>query len=229
MAKDLIASFLQAAEVFPSRPLTLQIGTTFGPFYLNLFSSRPRLVGTFTANRLTDMLTLTAHGLSNATMIQVAPATATSNLTDGLESGELYFAANVSANTIQLSTNPLGTSSSLYPVVDIKSNDSCRVYVCGTPYDLTDHKVWAWVKHKATDADNDLVLDLEPSITGGDYLFGYDWRATFSKTDTETFSLTPAVHVWSFLLEHPDGTRNLLIDNSRFTIALPTTHPNLIS
>lgn len=229
MAKDLLSSFLPEAEIFPNRPLTLQVGATFGPFYINFFSSRPTLIGTYAANPVTDSLTLAAHGLHNGDMVQVAPATATSTITDGLATGELYFAANVSTNALYLASLPGGTSSSLVPVVDIKSSDAGKLYKCGTPYNLTDHKVWAWVKHLRTDPDTDLVIDLQPSITGADYLFGYDWRVTFTKTKTQTFNLSPAVHVWSFLLQFPDGTRSLLIDNSRFTISLPSTHPDLIS
>jgi hypothetical protein len=229
MAKDLISSFLPTAEVFPSRPLTLQVGATFGPFYINFFATRPILVGTYSANLTTDILTLANHGLTNGTMVQVTSATATSNVTDGLDTGELYFAANVSTNTFQLSLYAGQTSSSLHPVVDIKSNDAGKIYTCGAPYNLTNCKVWAWVKHLQTDPDNDLILDLQPTITGSEYGFGYDWRVTFTKTKTQTFSLTPAVHVWSLLLQFPDLTRSLLIDNSRFTISLPSTHPNLIS
>jgi hypothetical protein len=229
MAKDLISSFLPTAEVFPSRPLTLQIGATFGPFYINLFAQRPILVGTYTANPTTDVITLAGHGLSNGTMVQVTSPTANSSLTDGLATGELYFVVNSTPNTLQLTVTPGGHSSSSQPVVDIKSTDGGKLYKCGTPYNLTNHKVWAWVKHLKTDPDNDLILDLQPTIVGADLGFGYDWRFSFTKTKTQTFSLIPDVHVWSLLLQFPDGTRSLLIDNSRFTISLPTTHPNLIS
>lgn len=228
MAKDLLSSFLPTAEVFPSRPLTLQVGATFGPFYINFFATRPTLIGTYTANSATDILTLT-NSLSNSDMVQVTSATATSLLTDGLATGELYFVANATTNQLQLSLSPGHIHSSQYDVVDIKSNEPGKLYKCGTPYNLTDHKVWAWVKHLRTDPDNDLVLDLNASFTGAAYGFGYDWQVTFTKTKTETFNLEPAVHVWSLLLQFPDGTRSLLVDNSRFTIALPTTHPNLIS
>lgn len=229
MAKDLLSSFLPTAEVFPSRPLTLQVGATFGPFYINLFASRPTLIGTYAANQTTDALTLAGHGLLNGDMVQVTSATATSKLTDGLETGELYFVANANDNILQLSLLPGGFASSVYPVVDIKSSDAGKLYRCGTPYDMTDHKVWAWVKHTRTDSDSDLIVDLEPTITGAAFGFGYDWQISFTKTKTETFNMTPAVHVWSLLLQFPDGTRSLLIDNSRFTISLPSTHPNLIS
>lgn len=227
MAKDLISSFLPTAEVFPQRPLTLQIGATFGPFYVNLFSTRPTLIGRYTANPVIDQLTISSHGLSNGAMVQVTSGSA--QLTDGLETGELYFAAHCTTNTLCLSVIPGGTSSSLEPLVDIKSSDPGNLYRCGTPYNLTNHKVWAWVKHLKTDSDTNLVLDLAPTITGADFGFGYDWRISFTKTKTQTFSLEPNVHVWSLLLQFPDGSRSLLIDNSRFTIALPTTHPNLIS
>ncbi len=229
MSKDLISSFLPSAEVFPNRPLTLQVGATFGPFYINFFATRPVLIGTYSANPTTDRLTLAAHGLSNGTMVQVTSATATSQLTDGLQTGELYFVTNKTTNDFELTTSPFALMSSFTQVVDIKGSETGKLYRCGTPYNMTDHKVWAWVKHQKTDPDNDLILDLSPSIVGGDYGFGYDWRASFTKTKTQTFSLEPAVHVWSFLIQFPDGTRRLLIDNSRFTIALPSTHPNLIS
>ncbi len=227
MAKDLISSFLPTSEVFPTRPLTLQIGATFGPFYINFFSSRPILVGTYTANPTTDILTLASHGLTNGTMVQIAPATATALPTDGLETGELYFAANVGANVFQLSTNPFGLSSSLSPVTDIKNSVGGKIYRCGTTYSLTNHKVWAWVKHLKTDPDSAKILDLAPTITGAEYGVGHDWRVTFTQTNTQTFTMTPAVHVWSLLLQFPDGTRRLLIDNSRFTISQPTTHPGI--
>ncbi len=227
MAKDLISSFLPVSEVFPTRTLTLQIGATFGPFYINLFATRPVLKGTYTANSTTDILTLASHGLSNGQMVQVAPATSTSQLTDGLETGELYFAANVGANVFQLTTIPGGLSSSLVPVVDIKGSESGRVYRCGTPYNLTNHKVWAWVKHQKTDPDGQAIINLLPTITGAEYGFGYDWRITFTQTSTQTFTMTPNVHFWSLLLQFPDGTRRLLVDNSRFTISLPTTHPGV--
>ncbi len=227
MAKDLISSFLPTSEVFPNRPLTLQIGATFGPFYINFFSSRPILVGTYTANSTTDILTLASHGLSNGTMVQCVSSTATSLVTDGLETGELYFAANVGTNVFQLSVNPHGTSSSLFPVVDIKNNVGGKIYRCGTPYNMTNHKVWAWVKHLKSDPDGHLILNLLPTITGAEYGFGYDWRVTFTQTNTQTFSMTPDVHVWSLLVQFPDGTRRLLIDNSRFTISLPSTHPGI--
>lgn len=229
MARDLISSFLPTAEVFPSRPLTLQVGATFGPFYINLFSSRPILVGTYSASSTTDILTLANNGLANGTMVQVVSSTATSPLTDGLETGQLYFIANATNQVFQLSLVPGSVHSSVYSVVDIKGTQSGKLYKCGTPYDMTNHKVWAWVKHFKTDPDNDLILDLSPTITGASYGFGYDWQISFTKTKTQTFSLDPAVHVWSLLVEFPDGTRSLLIDNSRFTIALPSTHPNLIS
>ncbi len=227
MAKDLISSFLPSSEVFPTRPLTLQIGATFGPFYINFFSSRPILVGTYTANSATDILTLASHGLTNGTMVQVAPATATSLVTDGLETGELYFVANNGANVFQLSTIPGGLSSSLVPVVNIKNNVGGKIYRCGTPYDMTNHMVWAWVKHLKTDPDGQVILNLHPTITGAEYGFGYDWRVTFTQTNTQTFTMEPAVHVWSLLVQFPDGTRRLLIDNSRFTISLPSTHPGI--
>lgn len=229
MAKDLLSSFLPTAEVFPNRPLTLQIGATFGPFYINFFASRPTLIGTYAANPTTDALTLANHGLSNGQMVQVTTPTANSPLTDGLNTGELYFVTNASTNTLQLTLSPFDLFSSFSEIVDIKSSDSGKLYKCGTPYNLTDHKVWAWVKHLKTDPDNDLILDLQPAITGAALGFGYDWQVTFTKTKTQTFSLTPAVHVWSLLLQFPDLTRSLLIDNSRFTIDLPSTHPNLIS
>ncbi len=227
MAKDLISSFLPSSEVFPNRPLTLQIGATFGPFYINFFSSRPILVGTYTANSTTDILTLASHGLTNGTMVQVAPSTATSLVTDGLETGELYFVANNGANVFQLSTIPGGLSSSLVPVVNIKNNVSGKIYRCGTPYNMTNHMVWAWVKHLKTDPDGQVILNLHPTITGAEYGFGYDWRVTFTQTSTQTFTMTPNVHVWSLLVQFSDGTRRLLIDNSRFTISLPSTHPGI--
>ncbi len=227
MAKDLIASFLPTSEVFPSRPLTLQIGATFGPFYINFFSSRPILVGSYTANSTTDILTLAAHGLTNGTMVQCTSLTATSLLTDGLETGELYFVANTGANVFQLSTIPGGISSSLSPVVNIKNNVGGKIYRCGTPYDMTNHKVWAWVKHLKTDPNGAVILNLLPTITGSEYGFGYDWRVSFTKTSTQTSVMEPNVHLWSFLVQFPDGTRRLLIDNSRFTIALPTTQPGI--
>ncbi len=225
MAKDLISSFSPAAEVFPSRPLTLQIGATFGPFYINFFSSRPTLIGTYTAAPTTDILTLASHGLTNGTMVQVTPATATAKVTDGLETGELYFAANVGTNVFQLTTIPGGLSSSLVPVVNIKDATSGKIYRCGTPYNMTNHKVWAWVKHLKT--DQNVILNLSPTITGAEYGFGYDWRVSFTRTSTQTSTMSPAVHVWSLLVQFPDGTRRLLIDNSRFTIALPTTQPGI--
>lgn len=225
MAKDLLSTFLPTAEVFPSRPLTLQIGATFGPFYVNLFSSRPNLVGTYAADSTTDILTLASHGLFNGDMVQFQPRTATSKITDGLTTGELYFVANANDNQLQVTLIPGFLTSSVFSVVDIKNNDAGKIYKCGTPYDLTDHKVWAWVKHLRTDADNDLILDLVPTITGASLGFGYDWQITFSKTKDETFNLSPGVNVWSLLLQFPDGTRSLLVDNSRFTISLPTTHP----
>ena len=228
MAKDLISSFLPTAEVFPSRPLTLQVGATFGPFYINLFSSRPTLIGTYAANPTTDILTL-SNTLANGDMVQCTAATATSNLTDGLETGELYFVANATGSQLQLSLLPGHVHSSQYAIVDIKSAEAGKLYKCGTPYNMTDHKVWAWVKHLRTDPDTDLILDLAPTITGADMGFGHDWRISFTKTKTQTFSMEPAVHVWSLLVQFPDGTRSLLIDNSRFTIGLPSTHPNLIS
>ncbi len=227
MAKDLLASFLPSSEVFPNRPLTLQIGATFGPFYINFFSSRPILVGTYTANSTTDILTLASHGLTNGTMVQVAPSTATSLVTDGLETGELYFVANNGANVFQLSTIPGGLSSSLVPVVNIKNNVGGKIYRCGTPYNMTNHLVWAWVKHLKTDPDGQVILNLHPTITGAEYGFGYDWRVTFTQTSTQTFTMTPNVHVWSLLVQFSDGTRRLLIDNSRFTISLPSTHPGI--
>lgn len=224
MAKDLIASFLPAAEVFPNRPLTLQVGATFGPFYINLFASRPRLVGTYTADPDTDILTLASHGLSDGTMVQITPSTA--KITDGLESGELYFVVTDGLNGFQLSKLPGAIFSSYYPIVDIKDNTGGRVYRCGTPYDLTNHVVWAWVKHLRTDPDNQIILNLDASMTGA-ALVGYDWQITFSKTKEQTFNLTPNAHVWSLLLQFPDGTRRVLIDNSRFTIEQPTTHPDI--
>ena len=229
MAKDLISSFLPSAEVFPNRPLTLQIGTTFGPFYVNLFATRPILVGTYAANPVTDVLTLASHGLTNGTMVQITSATATSLPTDGLETGELYFVTTAGPNSFQLTKLPGGSFSSYIPIVDIKDSTAGKIYRCGTPYNLTNHKVWAWVKHLKTDADTNLILDLAPTITGASLGFGYDWQITFTKTKTQTFTMTPAVHVWSLLLQFPDLTRTLLIDNSRFTISLPSTHPNLIS
>lgn len=228
MAKDLISSFLPTAEVFPSRPLTLQIGATFGPFYINFFATRPTLIGTYTANSTTDVLTL-SNTLSNGDMVQVTPATATALITDGLATGELYFVANATTAQLQLSTQIGHVHSSQYDVVDIKDNTSGKLYRCGTPYNLTNHKVWAWVKHLKTDPDTDLIMDLQPSITGASYGFGYDWQVTFTKTKAQTFDLEPNVHVWSLLLQFPDGTRSLLVDNSRFTIALPTTHPPFVS
>jgi len=229
MAKDLISSFLPTAEVFPNRPLTLQVGATFGPFYINCFATRPILVGTYAVSDTTDIFTLASHGLTNGTMVQFAPSTATSLLTDGLDTGELYFVVNANANVFQVALVREGIMSSVYDVVNIKNTQPGKIYRCGTPYNLTNHKVWAWVKHQKTDPDNDLILDMAPSIVGADYGFGYDWRVTFTKTKTQTFNLEPAVHVWSLLVQFPDGTRSLLIDNSRFTISLPTTHPNLIS
>ncbi len=227
MAKDLISSFSPAAEVFPNRPLTLQIGATFGPFYINFFSSRPTSLGTYLADPTTDILTCDSHGLSNGTMVQVTPATATGKITDGLQTGELYFAANVGANVLQLTTIPGGLSSSLVPVVNIKDDTSGKLYRCGTPYNMTNHKVWAWVKHLKTDPNGAVILNLSPTITGAEYGFGYDWRVSFSQTSTQTSTMSTAVHVWSFLVQFPDGTRRLLIDNSRFSIALPTTQPGI--
>lgn len=219
MAKDLISSFLPTAEIFPNRPLTLQVGATFGPFYINLFATRPTLIGTYTVVAATDIFTITSHGLSNGDMVQVTPATATSNVTDGLNTGELYFIINASTNTFKLALTSGGSA------VDVKDATTGKLYKCGTPFDATNCAVWAWVKHLRTDPDNDIVLNLNPTFTGASYGFGYDWRITFTKTKTETFSLSPNVHVWSLLLGLADGTRRLLIDNSRFTIALPSTHP----
>src|SRR6476661_4710125 len=183
MAKDLISSFLPTAEVFPNRPLTLQVGATFGPFYINCFSTRPVLVGTYSANPTTDVLTLASHGFTNGTMVQFTAATATSQLTDGLETGELYFVVNANANSFQLSLIREGLISSVYDIVDIKGSAAGKIYRCGTPYNMTNHKVWAWVKHLKTDPDNDLIIDLSPTITGASYRFGYGWRISFTKTN----------------------------------------------
>ncbi len=181
----------------------------------------------YTADPTTDILTLASHGLTNGTMVQVAPSTATSLVTDGLETGELYFAANVGVDVFQLSTIPGGLSSSLVPVVNIKNNVGGKIYRCGTPYNMTNHLVWAWVKHLKTDPDGQVILNLHPTITGAEYGFGYDWRVTFTQTSTQTFTMTPNVHVWSLLVQFSDGTRRLLIDNSRFTISQPSTHPGI--
>ena len=228
MAKDLLSSFSPAAETWPSRKLTLQIGTTFGPFYINFFSSRATFVRAYTANPSTDALTIPNHGLPNGTMVQVTPINTSTLLTDGLDTGELYFTCNSNVNTFQFSLVHGGLTSSVSPVVDIKSNDPGSLYKCGTPYNLTNHKVWAWVKHLATDPDNDLVLDLQPTIVGADLGFGYDWRVTFTKTDTQTFSLSAGTHVWDLIMQFPDGSRSLLVRNT-FVIEQPATHPNLVS
>lgn len=228
MSKDLISSFLPVAETFPARPLTLVIGGTFGPYYINFFATKPTLIGTYSANPTTDIITLTGHGLHNGDMVQVA-GTSPTNLTDGLESGELYFVANANDNQFQLTLLPGFLSSSVYQIVDILGNQSGKLFKCGTPYNLTNHKVWAWVKHSRTDPDTDLVLDLQPTITGAALGFGYDCQVTFTKTKTQTFSLTPALNVWDLLMQFPDGTRKLLVEGAGFTIKLPATHPNLIS
>jgi hypothetical protein len=227
MAKDLISSFLPTSEVFPTRPLTLQIGATFGPFYINMFSSRPILVGTYSVNPVTEIFTLANHGLTNGTMVQITSATATSLPTDGLETGELYFVTNAATDVFQLTKMPGGLTSSYSAIVNIKNSVAGKIYRCGTPYDMTNHKVWAWVKHLKTDPNGAVILNLNPLITGSEYGFGYDWRVSFTQTDTQTSTMEPAVHLWSLLVEFPDGTRRLLIDNSRFTIALPTTQPGI--
>ncbi len=228
MSKDLISSFIPVAQTFPARPLTLVIGTTFGPYYINFFATKPTLIGTYSVNKTTDIFTLTGHGLFNGDMVQVA-GTSPTNLTSGLETGELYFIANANANQFQLTTLPGHLHSSVYSVVDALSSDSGRLYKCGTPYNLTDHKVWAWVKHSRTDADSDLILDLSAAITGAALGFGYDWQVTFNKTKTQTFSLEPDNHIWDLLMQFPDGTRKLIVEGAGFTIKLPATHPNLIS
>lgn len=228
MAKDLLSSFSPAAETWPSRQLILQIGTTFGPFYINFFASRPTFVGIYSANPISDTLTLANHGLSNGAMVQFSQVSSSVLLTDGLDTGDLYFVVSATTNTFQLSLIPGGLTSSFSSVVDIKSNDPGKLYRCGTPYNLTNHRAWAWVKHLATDADTNLVLDLQPTIVGADLGFGYDWRVTFTKTDTQTFNLSASTNVWDLIMQFPDGTRSLLMRNN-FLIQQPATHPNLIS
>jgi len=221
MAIDLLSTFLPQAESTPSRSLILEIGTTFGPFTINLFSSRSSAVGAYTVVPATGIFTLTAHGLSNGTMVQVPVSTA-STITDGLQSGQLYFIISATTNTFQLATSVGGSA------VTITGNQPGLLYKCGTPYNMTNHKVWAWVKHLVTDADNNLVLDLQPSITGASLGFGYDWQITFTKTKEQTFSLTPSTNIWDLIIQFPDGTRRLLVEDT-FVISLPATHPNLIS
>ncbi len=228
MAKDLISSFLPVAQTFPARPLTLVVGATFGPYYINFFATKPTLIGTYSVNSTTDIFTLTGHGLLNGTMVQVAGNSPTS-LASGLESGELYFIANANANQFQLTTLPGHVSSSVYQVVDVLGDDPGRLYRCGTPYNMTNHQVWAWVKASRTDPDTDLVLNLSPTITGASLGFGYDWQVTFTKTKTQTFSLEPSNNVWDLMMQFPDGQRKLIVEGAGFTIKLPATHPDLIS
>ncbi len=228
MAKDLISSFLPVAQTFPARPLTLVVGATFGPFYINFFATKPTLVGTYSVNPTTDVFTLTSHGLTNGTMVQVVGNSPTS-LASGLETGELYFICNCNANQFQLTTIPGFISSSVFSVVNVLGSEPGRIFRCGTPYNLTNHKVWAWVKHSRTDPDNDLVLNLSPTITGASLGFGYDWQVTFTKTDTQTFSLEPGSNVWDLLMQFPTGERKLIVEGAGFTIKLPATHPDLIS
>lgn len=229
MAIDLLKSFLPEAESIPSRPLTLEIGATFGPFYINFFATRPVLVGTYAVDPLTDVFTLANHGMVNGTMVQVTRGGSSTLLTDGLESGELYFVANRQGNTFQLSLTHGDIFSSISSVIDVTGSEPGRIYRAGVPYDMTDHRVWGWVKRRPTDDDDDLTLDLSPTIVGADLGFGYDWRVKFTKTSTQTFVMEPSADYWSLLLQFPDGTRSLLIENSNFNIKLPTTHPNLIS
>src|SRR6185369_11874600 len=116
------------------------------------------------------IFTLNSHGLSNGTMVQVAPTAPLANLTDGLYTGQLYFIVNATTNTFKLATTVGGAA------VTIASADAGLLYQCGTPYNLTNCKVWAWVKHLASDTDGNLVINLNPSITGASLGFGYDWQ-----------------------------------------------------
>ena len=63
-------------------------------------------VGNFTANSATDVLTLTAHGLTNDTVVFVTNSGGA--LPSGLFNDGYYYIANVTANTFQLSTLPSG-------------------------------------------------------------------------------------------------------------------------
>lgn len=217
---DLLSTFLPVAQETPQRALTLEIGTTFGPFKINFFASKARDVSGYSAAPTTDVLTATAHGLNNGDLVQVR-ALPGSALTDGLESGQLYFVVNKTTDTVKLSLTFGGSA------VDIKNSDPGMLIKAGTPYNLTNHKVWAWVKHLTADDDNDIILNLDPTFTGSAYV-PYDWQVQLTKTKEETFDLEPATHLWDLLLEFPDGTRKLIIEDT-FIIKLPVTHPNLIS
>lgn len=218
MAIDLLATFRPQAETVPNRPLTLNIGTTFGPFYISFFKTRAILVGSYTVDPDTGVFTLAAHGMADNTMVQVA-ALPGQLLTDGLETGALYFISGSDTDTFQLSLTPGGTP------VGIAGSEPGSISRCGTPYNFADCSVWAWVKKQASDADGDLVLDLNPSFTGSS-LAGVDFQVTFTKAKADTFSLTPGTNVWDLLIEFADGTRQLMIRDG-FTIRLPSTHPPL--
>lgn len=220
MPQELLTTFIPSAQVTPQQPLMLEIGTTFGPFYLNFFTSRHTLIGGFGSDPAADELTNdpAAGDLLDDDMVQVV-APPNQKLTDGLDSGELYYVINADADSIQLSESIGGS------VVPLKSVDGAMVYKCGDPMNLASHLVWAWVKRALADDDGDIILDLAPTLVDEKGV-GFNFRAKILIDKDDTWGLSPAVNFWDFIMEFPDGTRRRLLRDG-FVIDQPATHPAL--
>jgi hypothetical protein len=195
-----------------SKSLTVYKGITFDFFMI--LRQEVTLVGTFTANATNNRITTSvAHDLTSGDLINFIVGDG-GLLPSPIENGRDYFVTNIISSTVfEFSAEYNG------PQFELTTNGSGTNNLWASrPFDLTDWKVWAWVK---TAPGATLVLDLDPQIDA-DPTTG---KITMNMTDTETATLTVGDFFWDLIFEDPSGVRIGPLFSGSFSIIELITEP----
>jgi hypothetical protein len=193
-----------------TKDLTLYVKKTFGPIYFYFNDTKSWKVGNVTIDIVTDVFTLTAHGLANGAQVRLAttgvlPAPFVENL--------YYYVVSATIDTFKLSLLPAGSAIN---ALDGGSGAHSLVKR-GLPTDITGHVFSSWVKSNVEDPDAPLILDLAPTIVTP----ATNGIVMILKNPTQTL-LETSENQWSLMDTLPDASK-LLFFIGKFSILKAST------
>lgn len=173
------------------RNLIVYNGITF-TFYFILRNDLSQ-IATFTVDPTTDIVTTaSAHGLAIGDPVQFVNTGGA--LPAPLQQNVDYFVISIpSSTTFTFSSNYAGLIFNVQAV-----GTGTNTVWTKTPLNLTGWSVWSYVRDKPSGT---LILDLAPVVTP---LIG---KIDLSKTDDQTYTLSPGNFYWDIILEDTSGTR----------------------
>lgn len=194
----------------------LVIGTQFGPYVYAFNSTYSRLIGDFTADISTNVLTLVAHGLANGDQIVLSNSNTPPNLPTPLIPKRIYYVINATTDTLKLSLTSGGSA------IDILDEGLGRHKLTkrGIPLDLTGWTFYSWVKDNVEDADSAILLDLGPTIISP----ATNGLVQILKVETDSWGMAAVLAVHSLIGISPADVR-LCFTRGKFNIVKVSTHP----